>query len=74
MTSLVGSFGRRVEYLRLSVSDRCNYRCFYCIPASGVPAGRRDEFLRHEELARLIRLFAGQGAVHPIHNMSMLGG
>lgn len=59
--SLIDSFGRKIEYLRVSVTDRCNYRCFYCMPAAGVPRGRHEDFLRHEELARLVRLFAELG-------------
>ncbi len=59
--SLVDSFGRRIEYLRVSVTDRCNYRCFYCMPAAGAPCERHEEFLRHEELARLVRIFAELG-------------
>lgn len=61
MAALVDSFGRRIEYLRVSVTDRCNYRCFYCMPAAGAPHGRHEEFLRHEETARLVRLFAELG-------------
>lgn len=67
---LIDSFGRRIEYLRVSVTDRCNYRCFYCMPASGVAHGTHAEFLRHEELARLVRLFAELG----VHKVRLTGG
>jgi cyclic pyranopterin phosphate synthase len=67
---LIDSFGRRIEYLRLSITDRCNYRCFYCMPASGVPHGQHRDFLRHEEFARLVRLFAGFG----VRKLRLTGG
>lgn len=55
------SFGRRIEYLRVSVTDRCNYRCFYCMPEGHVPCATRDEVLNAGELTRLIGLFAALG-------------
>ncbi len=58
---LIDSFGRRIDYLRVSVTDRCNYRCFYCIPAEGVETAARSEFLSYEELSRLIGLFSELG-------------
>jgi len=61
MTELRDSFGRRVEYLRLSVTDRCNYRCFYCMPELGFVPEPRANMLRSEELVRLVGLFAGLG-------------
>jgi len=61
MKSLIDSFGRRIDYLRVSVTDRCNYRCFYCIPPEGVETAVRSDFLNYEELTRLIRLFSELG-------------
>lgn len=58
---LIDSFGRRIDYLRVSVTDRCNYRCFYCIPPEGVETAARSEFLSYEELSRLIGLFSELG-------------
>lgn len=58
---LIDSFGRRIEYLRLSVTDRCNYRCFYCMPHKGACFGNSKDFLTNDELARLVRLFAELG-------------
>ncbi len=55
------SFGRHIEYLRVSVTDRCNYRCFYCMPDGHVPCASRDEVLNSGELTRLIGLFAALG-------------
>lgn len=59
--TLQDSFGRRVEYLRLSVTDRCNYRCFYCMPEQGIKVEPRSNLLRTEELTRLVGLFAELG-------------
>ncbi len=47
-------FGRTIEYLRLSVADRCNLRCRYCMPESGVPPLAHGEILRYEELLRVV--------------------
>lgn len=53
--------GRRVEYLRLSVTDRCNYRCTYCMPEDGVPHAERQDILSFEEIAALVSALAGLG-------------
>lgn len=45
--------GRRIDYLRLSVTDRCNCRCAYCMPADGVPMLSHDDVCSFEELARI---------------------
>jgi cyclic pyranopterin phosphate synthase len=58
---LVDPFGRVHTYLRVSVTDRCNYRCVYCLPAEGVQFMQRREVLRYEEIARLVGLFAAMG-------------
>ena len=54
-------FGRRIEYLRISVTDKCNLRCVYCMPEEGLPWLRRGEILRYEEIAELVRVMAGMG-------------
>lgn len=54
-------FGRRIEYLRVSVTDKCNLRCVYCMPEEGLPWLRRDEILRYEEIAEIVRVMAGMG-------------
>jgi cyclic pyranopterin phosphate synthase len=51
----IDSFGRRITYLRLSVTDRCNLRCRYCMPAEGIPKLRHGETLSYEELLRVAR-------------------
>lgn len=52
---------RRVEYLRLSVTDRCNYRCTYCMPAEGAPLVGHGELLSFEEIVRLTEAFVALG-------------
>ncbi len=59
--ALVDAFGRVHTYLRLSVTDRCNFRCIYCLPAEGMPWMPRAEILSFEEMARLVTVFAGLG-------------
>ena len=53
---LTDSYGRRINYLRLSVTDRCNLRCSYCMPEQGVPKLCHDEVLSYEELLRVARV------------------
>ncbi len=61
MNALTDNFGRVHTYLRVSVTDRCNLRCRYCMPPQGVPLKSKDEILTLEEIARLIRLFSKLG-------------
>jgi len=49
-------FGRRIDYLRISLTDRCNLRCVYCMPATGMHFAPQDELLTDAELLRVIRL------------------
>lgn len=53
--------GRRIHYLRISVTDRCNLRCVYCMPESGVTWMDHSEILTYEEILRLVRIFAELG-------------
>lgn len=55
------SFNRKVTYLRVSVTDRCNFRCVYCMPAEGIDFRPRDQILRFEEIERIVRIFARHG-------------
>jgi cyclic pyranopterin phosphate synthase len=55
------SWGREIKSVRVSVTDKCNFRCTYCMPAEGLEWLRRDEILSFEEIARLVRLLAGLG-------------
>jgi GTP 3',8-cyclase len=54
-------FGRRIEYLRVSVTDKCNLRCVYCMPEEGLPWLGRAEILSYEEIARIVEVMAGMG-------------
>lgn len=58
---LLDPFARRIRYLRISVTDRCNYACSYCVPDEGVAHRLRTELLTFEELTRLVTLFTGLG-------------
>ncbi len=53
--------GRQLRYLRLSVTDRCDLRCQYCMPAEGVPASDREEVMSFEEIVRVVRVFSDLG-------------
>jgi cyclic pyranopterin phosphate synthase len=53
--------GRLIGDLRVSVTDRCNFRCQYCMPAEGLPWLERAEILSFEEIVRLVSLFAAMG-------------
>ena len=58
---MIDSFGRNVNYLRISVTDRCNLRCVYCMPDEGVPWLKRSELLTYEEICRIVRVMADLG-------------
>jgi cyclic pyranopterin phosphate synthase len=55
------AYGRAMTYLRISLTDRCNFRCVYCMPAMGMKFQPKDEHLTDDELLRLIGLFAKTG-------------
>jgi len=48
--------GREIDYLRISVTDRCNLRCFYCMPSEGVRPIRHKDILTYEEIVRIVRI------------------
>lgn len=54
-------FGRTINYLRVSVTDRCNLRCVYCMPEEGVPWQPHADILTYEEITRVVELAAGLG-------------
>jgi cyclic pyranopterin phosphate synthase len=58
---LIDPCQRPIDYLRVSVTDRCNLRCVYCMPEQGVPFVPHQEILTLEEMARIIRVAAGMG-------------
>jgi molybdenum cofactor biosynthesis protein A len=58
---LIDNHGREINYLRLAVTDRCNLRCFYCMPENGIKYMNRKDLLTFEEMIRLIRVFGDLG-------------
>jgi GTP 3',8-cyclase len=58
---LIDGHGRRISDVRVSVTDRCNFRCQYCMPAEGLPWLERDDVLSFEEIVRLVTLLADMG-------------
>src|SRR5256886_17350838 len=61
MEPLVDGWGRQIGSVRISVTDKCNFRCTYCMPAEGLEWLRRDEILSFEEIARLTSILAALG-------------
>ena len=61
---LPGGAQRKLEYLRISVTDRCNLRCAYCLPEEGLPLVPREEILTYEEIALVARAAARAGVRH----------
>jgi cyclic pyranopterin phosphate synthase len=70
LAPLVDRFGRRHTYLRVSVTDRCNLRCGYCMPAEGIAVRPRKEILDFEEIARVVGLLARMG----VNKVRLTGG
>ena len=58
---MIDQFGRRVEYVRVSVTDKCNLRCVYCMPLDGLEWLKRESLLSYEEIASVLRTMAGMG-------------
>jgi cyclic pyranopterin phosphate synthase len=58
---LFDPYKRRINYLRISVTDRCNLRCRYCMPEDGIPLISHGEVLSYEEILRIVRVFATEG-------------
>ena len=58
---LMDGHGRPIGDVRISVTDRCNFRCQYCMPAEGLPWLSREEILTYEEIARIVELLASMG-------------
>ena len=67
---LLDSYNRPINYLRMSLTDRCNLRCVYCMPEQGVPKLIHEDILTYEELLRLARLSVGLG----IEKIRLTGG
>jgi cyclic pyranopterin phosphate synthase len=58
---LLDPYKRKINYLRISVTNRCNLRCRYCMPEEGIPLIPHEEILTYEEMLRIVRVFATQG-------------
>jgi GTP 3',8-cyclase len=67
---LIDGHGRPIGDVRISVTDRCNFRCQYCMPAEGLPWLERGALLSYEEISRLVRLLAAMG----VHDVRLTGG
>lgn len=64
------SHGRTIDYLRISLTDRCNFRCIYCMPEDGVQSLAHEDILRIEEIEQAVRVAAGMG----IRSIRLTGG
>ena len=58
---LIDSFNRKIDYLRISVTDRCNLRCVYCMPECGIINKSHDQLLTFEEITRIVGVAASEG-------------
>ncbi len=67
---LTDGHGRQIGDVRISVTDRCNFRCQYCMPAEGLPWLDRDDVLRFEEITRIVGLLADMG----VRDLRLTGG
>jgi cyclic pyranopterin phosphate synthase len=67
---LADGHGRAIGDVRISVTDRCNFRCQYCMPAEGLPWLQRDALLTYEEITRLVRILSEMG----VHDVRLTGG
>ena len=70
MPEILDSYQRKIDYMRISVTDRCNLRCGYCMPEDGIPWKSRDEILSYEEILLVVRACVQLG----INKFRMTGG
>lgn len=70
MKPWIDNFQRRLSYLRVSITDRCNLRCVYCKPLEPIAMLTHDDILRYEEILRIVRI----GATHGISKVRVTGG
>ena len=67
---MIDGYGRTIDYIRISVTDRCNLRCMYCMPEKGTLSVPHEEILSYEEIIDLAGIFASLG----IHKIRLTGG
>lgn len=67
---MIDGYGRVIDYIRISVTDRCNLRCAYCMPEEGIRSVCHDQILRYDEILRLAGIFASLG----IRKIKLTGG
>ena len=67
---MIDGYGRTIDYIRISVTDRCNLRCTYCMPEKGTLSVPHEEILSYEEIINLAGIFASLG----IHKIRLTGG
>lgn len=67
---MIDGYGRKIDYVRISVTDRCNLRCIYCMPECGVETVSHQEILSFDEICRLTGIFASLG----MKKMKLTGG
>src|SRR5438105_14853853 len=70
MQLLVDSYGRRIKSMRISITDKCNFRCTYCMPAEGLPWLKKAEILSYEVIERITRVTVSIG----IEQIRLTGG
>ncbi len=61
MNSLTDNFSRVIDYLRISITDKCNLRCIYCMPSDGIAPAEHTDILSYEEIIRVAKIAAGLG-------------
>ena len=67
---MIDGYGRTIDYVRISVTDRCNLRCVYCMPEEGVCSISHEEILRFGEIERVCQILAENG----IQKIKLTGG
>ena len=58
---MIDIYKRKIDYIRISITDRCNLRCVYCMPENGINLVKHDDILSYEEIIRLCRMFSKLG-------------
>jgi cyclic pyranopterin phosphate synthase len=69
-SKLLDPFGRLITTMRISITDKCNFRCIYCMPAEGIPLKSHQDILRYEQVAEIVHVAAALG----IHKIKLTGG